>query len=332
MTRSDSAATARAVEAGEETGAGGEGDSPKKKTRPASAFFRTSLGGGDSPASSSNGALPPTSSFSSASHALSSSLSSNSSTSVLSSSTSGGGGSGVGPRKSGGQLWESVSSVFGFGSTSNPSSSSSTPQNMKPLMLSDAAASARKLDPAEEIDEDEDDRRERERIRNEMLQAGFEPPPASQALAHRPSLSSRPSYSSSSGSPSLAAAAPASPRTLEAQRLASLARLSQQETAAKADLQQGKASGFTDPPAKRFSAGRMERRHSSGRSLSYRTSSGGSSLVGEEGLGLGLALEEKEEEGKEGGAAGGAAGGADEGKLGKAFKRLSTAWTSPAMQ
>jgi hypothetical protein len=55
-------------------------------------------------------------------------------------------------------------------------------------------------------------------------------------------------------------------------------------------------------------------------------------LVGEEGLGLGLALEEKEEEGKEGGAAGGAAGGADEGKLGKAFKRLSTAWTSPAMQ
>lgn len=336
MARSDSAVTAKGRSGEEEqtvAAAGGaqDGDSPKKKARPASAFFRTSLGASDSPSQNGGTSFAP-------SHALSSSLSSNSSASGTSSGAAGA----SGPRKSGGQLWESVSSVFGFSSSTSSATStaSSAPSNIKPLMLSDAAASARKLDPAEEIDEDEDDRRERERIRNEMLQAGFEPPPAS-ALAtagatsqqHRPSLSTRPSYSSStsigSRSPALSSSlslststAPASPRTQEESRLASLARLERQETIAKAELQQGKASGFTEPPLRRFNS---SRRHSSARSSTLSSRSGEGSEAGAEGLGLGLGIEERKEEEKDGGAQ-------EEGKLGKAFKRLSTAWTSPAMQ
>lgn len=276
LSRSSASADAAPIPASTSTKL--EQTSPAKKARPASALFRTSLGG-ESPSSAASSAQPSTPTASTSFAAS------------LSSSTSSNPNSTNAPRKSGGLSWDAVSSVFGFGG----SSTTTTPQssNMKPLMLS-AESSARKLDPAEEIDEDEDDRRERERIRAEMLQLGFEPGPprlADPTASARPPLVTRLSHSFSaslSGSPhdslsrslssssiasssASASRAPSSPRTLERERLATLARLEAQEAVAKAELKEGRSSGFTEAPVKRFS-GRLERRHSS---LSYRASGGG---------------------------------------------------------
>ncbi|GAA5823505.1 hypothetical protein JCM11251_000660 [Rhodosporidiobolus azoricus] len=314
MTRSGSAEPTPPSKGGE----GGGGGAKERKPRPASVgIFRTA-------ASTAAAALPftPTSSASSASPAnLSASTSSQPLTPSISSAPAPSSAGASGPRKSGGLTWDSVSSVFGFGS----SSATSTPpsNSMKPLILS--SDSARKLDPAEE-DEDEDDRRERERIRAEMLQLGFDPPP-SRLSAGRPSLSR---------SSSLAAV----PRTPEEERQTTLEQLERQEQEAKAELQQGRSSGFTDPPQRSLSM-RMERRHSrTGGSISYRHSTSpslGGARNGDvspvsgngEPPALGLGIKEEEGEGKEVGGDGGE--GEQKTGIGKALRRLSNAWGSPTL-
>ncbi|BGO98591.1 hypothetical protein RTBOTA2_003103 [Rhodotorula toruloides] len=166
-----------------------------------------------------------------------------------------------GPRKSGGFGWDSVSSVFSSFSRSTsatPSPSASAP--MKPLVL---AESARKLEVGEEY-EDEEDRKERARIRQEMVQLGFDPPP--------PSRLSRPPTT-----PSPNARSPGDGGLRDAERAKAL------EALARNELKEGRSSGFTEPPQRRMSL-LAQRRNSS------RVSIGGASDLGlgiKGGLGIG---------------------------------------------
>ncbi|GAA6016061.1 hypothetical protein JCM10207_004428 [Rhodosporidiobolus poonsookiae] len=268
--------------------------SPTKKPRPSSVgFFRSASAQPEGAAPSSSAAMFSTSTAPG-----------------LSASTSSAPSGGSGPRKSGGLTWDNVTSVFGFGS-SLASSTSSQPSNIKPLVL--GSSEARKLELADEL-EDEDDRRERERIRNEMLQLGFDPPPPSR-LSPNPNV----------------------PRSPEQDRASALASLSRAEQQAKAELAEGRSSGFTDPPTKRMSL-RMERRHSGrGASVSYSHSPVGTPGVDEEGAPTGLGIQEVEGEGggekerkeeKEG-----EEGKKDEGAgIGARLKRMSiSAWSSPTL-
>ncbi|CDR43467.1 hypothetical protein NBRC10512_002847 [Rhodotorula toruloides] len=166
-----------------------------------------------------------------------------------------------GPRKSGGFGWDSVSSVFSSFSRSTsatPSPSAAAP--MKPLVL---AESARKLEVGEEY-EDEEDRKERARIRQEMVQLGFDPPP--------PSRLSRPPTT-----PSPNAHSPGDGGLRSAERAKAL------EALARNELKEGRSSGFTEPPQRRMSL-LAQRRNSS------RASIGGASDLGlgiQGGLGIG---------------------------------------------
>ncbi|GEM08376.1 hypothetical protein Rt10032_c05g2393 [Rhodotorula toruloides] len=161
-----------------------------------------------------------------------------------------------GPRKSGGFGWESVSSVFSSFSRSTsatPSPSASAP--MKPLVL---AENARKLELGEEY-EDEEDRKERARIRQEMVQMGFDPPPPSR-LSRQPTTPS-----------------PGDGALRDSERAKAL------EALARNELKEGRSSGFTEPPQRRMSL-LAQRRNSS------RASIGGASDFGlgiKGGLGIG---------------------------------------------
>ncbi|BGP15177.1 hypothetical protein JCM10213_008683 [Rhodosporidiobolus nylandii] len=284
----------------------------EKKARPSSSFFRTPTAA----------AVPATPS------SATSFTSAGAYGAPLTPSTSASSSSAAGPRKSGGLTWDGISSVFGFGSSASSASSTAvTPSSssMKPLILSNdssssSAAGARKVDPLEEDDEDEDDRRERERIRKEMLQAGFEPAPSRLRASASPTP---PPHSHSA------------PRTPEDERQRTLERLEQQEVQAKRELKEGRSSGFTDPPARRLSL-RMERRHSARGSISYKHTP--PTEVGEGVLGAGFAGEPpalglgiKEEDGEE------LRGGGEKDKVeeekgfGKALRRLSKTWTSPTL-
>ncbi|BGP31250.1 hypothetical protein JCM10296v2_003014 [Rhodotorula toruloides] len=159
-----------------------------------------------------------------------------------------------GPRKSGGFGWDSVSSVFSSFSRSTsatPSPSASAP--MKPLVL---AESARKLEVGEEC-EDEEDRKERARIRQEMVQLGFDPPP--------PSRLSRPPTT-----PSPNARSPGDGGLRDAERAKAL------EALARNELKEGRSSGFTEPPQRRMSL------------LAQRRNSSRASIGGASDLGLGI--------------------------------------------
>ncbi|GAA5889770.1 hypothetical protein JCM5296_002337 [Sporobolomyces johnsonii] len=303
---------------------------PPKKVRPSSGFF---------------GRAPQEPSTLTTATAQSVGLSA-----TLSSTSSVGSSAAPGPRKSGGLSWDGISSVFGFGSSSSAASTTSgaarsrsttltsTPSHashvshsslsapgMKPLMLS-AEGAARKLDVDEE---DEDDMRERERLRAEMAQHGIAYAPAlalagslsSSSSSSRPRLSPRLSSSSASSTASLT---PPAAAVVVAEK--QLKTLEQQEEEAKAELKEGRSSGFTEPPQRRMS--RIERRSSTRSSVSL--SSGGSATP----LGLGIkdaageaarVVEAPTEGDKD------AAGGEADGPIGKALKRLSRGWTSPSL-
>ncbi|GAA5864394.1 hypothetical protein JCM1840_000479 [Sporobolomyces johnsonii] len=271
---------------------------------------------------------------------------------TLSSTSSVGSTAAPGPRKSGGLSWDGFSSVFGFGSSSSAASTTSgaarsrsttltsTPSHashvshsslsapgMKPLMLS-AEGAARKLDVDEE---DEDDMRERERLRAEMAQHGIAYAPAlalagslsSSSSSSRPRLSPRLSSSSASSTASLTPPTAAAAVVVAEKQLKTL---EQQEEEAKAELKEGRSSGFTEPPQRRMS--RIERRSSTRSSVSL--SSGGSATP----LGLGIkdaageaarVVEAPTEGDKD------AASGEADGPIGKALKRLSRGWASPTL-
>ncbi|GAA5919438.1 hypothetical protein JCM1841_002390 [Sporobolomyces salmonicolor] len=250
-----------------------------------------------------------------------------------------------GPRKSGGLSWDGISSVFGFGSSSSAASTTSagaalsrsttltsTPSyashashssisapGMKPLILS-AEGAPRKLDVDEE---DEEDMRERERLRAEMAQHGIAYAPAlalagsASSGAARPRLSPR--FSSSSGSSTASSFTPPAAAVADKQ----LKTLERQEEEAKAELKEGRSSGFTEPPQRRMS--RIERRSSTRSSMSL--PSGGSLGLGiKDGAGEAPKVVESPAEGDTD-----AAGAEADGPIGKALKRLSRGWTSPSL-
>lgn len=225
-------------------------------------------------------------------------------------------------RKSGGGLLESVTSVFSFsrGASLSPSPGpgpGSSQSGMKPLMLAD---SARKLDPVDDL-EDEDDLRERARIHNEMVQLGFDPPPVSRlavAGAGRRAVSTSPRLGTSPGELD-------GPVETHSPVLMSP---EEQEQHARNELREGRSSGFTEPPARRMSIAR--RRQSLRRSP--RPSDGPGDVV------VGLGIDEEFAPADYFGPVGKSlspgppVSPSDEAPaLRKAFRRLSAAFTSPSV-
>jgi hypothetical protein len=222
-------------------------------------------------------------------------------------------------RKSGGGLLESVTSVFSFsrGPSLSPSPGPGPSQGgMKPLMLAD---SARKLDPVDDL-EDEDDLRERARIHNEMVQLGFDPPPVSRlavAGAGRRAASTSPRLGTSPGELD-------GPVETHSPVLMSP---EEQEQHARTELKEGRSSGFTEPPTRRMSIAR--RRQSLRRSP--RPSDGPGDVV------VGLGIDEESAPADYFGPVGKSlspgppVSPSDEAPaLRKAFRRLSAAFTSPS--
>jgi len=209
----------------------------------------------------------------------------------------------TGPRKSGGGVWDSVASVFSLSrSTSSAAPPSPAPTGgMKPLMLADPAA--RKVEFGDEFEDDED-RRERERIRAEMVQLGFDPPPASRFAA---GASPRPASSTSPlPSPSLGGGrSPGESSLRDSERARALEALERQDAARGATL--------TEMPQRRMSL--LGQRKNSARTNSE--------------LGLGIegaplpAIPATEDEAQP------ATGAGAESGPRKALRRLSAAWSSP---
>lgn len=229
-------------------------------------------------------------------------------------------------RKSGGGLLESVTSVFSFsrGPSLSPSPGPGpapglSPGGMKPLMLAD---SARKLDPVDDL-EDEDDRRERARIHNEMVQLGFDPPPVSRlavAGAGRRATSTSPRLET----------APSEVDGLVEAHSPVLMSPEEQEQHARNELREGRSSGFTEPPTRRMS---IARRRQSLRRSPHPPDSPGNVVVG-------LGIDEESAghptdyfgSGSPSPSTGPTVSPSDEAPaLRKAFRRLSAAFTSPSM-
>ncbi|GAA5986470.1 hypothetical protein JCM10908_003766 [Rhodotorula pacifica] len=167
-------------------------------------------------------------------------------------------------------LLESVSSVFSFGRATSTSPSPAGNGGMKPLMLP-AESAARKLEIAEDV-EDEEDRRERARIHDEMVQLGFEPPPTSRLAAAAAGAGRR----SASTSP-LIGSPPTGSFAGSSSRSPSLMTPEEQEKHAFNELKEGRSSGFTEPPPRRMSI-LAQRRQSLRRSPGL--SDGPTSMVG----------------------------------------------------
>lgn len=155
------------------------------------------------------------------------------------------------PRRATGLL-ESVTSVFAFnrGPVSSPSPSPSPVQGQggnptEPLALAD---SVRRLDLDDDL-EDEEDRRERERIHAEMIQLGFDPPPASRLAA---ASSRHTSTSPSIGTPAEVYSYEMSPGTRSGASSNTMI-LEEQEQHVLNELKAGRSSGFTIPPPRRMS-------------------------------------------------------------------------------
>lgn len=228
-------------------------------------------------------------------------------------------------RKSGGGLLETVTSVFSFsrGPSLSPSpgpapESSQGQGGMKPLMLAD---SARKLDPVDDL-EDEDDRRERAKFHNEMLQLGFEPPSVSRlaaAGAGRRAVSTSPRLGTSPGVLD-GLVETHSPVLLTPE---------EQEQHARNELEEGRSSGFTEPPPRQMSM--VARRRQSLKRSPRPSDSPGDVVVG-------LGIDEESAAADHFGPASKSVSPAppvspsDEAPtLRKAFRRLSTAFTSPSL-
>ena len=224
-------------------------------------------------------------------------------------------------RKAGGGLLESVTSVFSFSRGPSLSPSPGPSQGgMKPLMLAD---SARKLDPVDDL-EDEDDRRERARIHNEMVQLGFDPPPVS-----RLAVAGATGRRATSTSPRLGTS-PSEVDGLVETHSPVLMSPEEQEQHARNELKEGRSSGFTEPPTRRMSIAR--RRQSLKRSPRPPDSPG--NVV----VGLGIDEESAGHPADYFGSVspspstGPPVSPSDEAPaLRKAFRRLSAAFTSPSM-
>ena len=236
----------------------------------------------------------------------------------------------TGPRKSGGGVWDSVASVFSLGrSTSSATGPPSSPAvapgagGMKPLVLADAQA--RKVEFGDEFEDDED-RRERERIRAEMVHLGFDPPPASRLAAAAPgaggALGASPRTTSTSTSPlpspSLGGRSPGETSLRDHERARALEALEKQDAA--------RGTTLTELPQRRMSLlGQQQRRQGSRASLSLSSSPSPSpSLSGDVGLGIGLDGAPASQDGT-------SSPPVAEGGARKALRRLSSAWSSPPL-
>ncbi|ORY91517.1 hypothetical protein BCR35DRAFT_349332 [Leucosporidium creatinivorum] len=227
--------------------------------------------------------------------------------------------------RKGGLGWDSFSSVFSSAlsrtsASPSPSPSGNNPlpptpgSGLKPLTLP-AEVSARKL----EVEEDEDDIRERERLRATMAQHGLEPASAgNQWGAHVPS-----------GAPD-SPSPPPPPKDVEAEAAAVIISTKQREEDAKAELNQGRASGFTDAPKKRRPGSmRSSSRSSSismnglGIGIDGRVTPEGSPALGESVTGSPRPMPSPK--------AGEAETGEEQPIWGKAMRRLSRGWASPPL-
>ncbi|KAM0745742.1 hypothetical protein T439DRAFT_384060 [Meredithblackwellia eburnea MCA 4105] len=173
--------------------------------------------------------------------------------------------------------WNSVSSIFTRQSQQNAQSSSTPTTAPRPFSLS-SEGSARKL----EVEEDEDDIRERERLRAELALHGLED--SGNSWGSRPNSRPGSHGTRSNGSPQsnldhpispvqgpmspsqgsiFATPLPDDPTDLDALAQASPLAASQirsiekKEKEAKSELDQGRASGFTEPKPRRHRPGSM---------------------------------------------------------------------------
>lgn len=187
---------------------------------------------------------------------------------------------------------------------------------MKPLLLS-ADGSARKL----EVEEDEEDLRERERLRAEMAQLGIE----ERQLGNQAWNKTSTTNSSAPDSPS----PPPPPKDVETEAVERILETKQREEDAKAELNQGRASGFTEAP--------QRRKPGSMRSHSQSSSIGGFGAVG---LGIDGRVTPPQGSPSIGGGGSGSvppsprvdgAGAEEQPVWGKALRRLSRGWSSPPM-
>ncbi|KAK4698848.1 hypothetical protein P7C70_g7423, partial [Phenoliferia sp. Uapishka_3] len=185
--------------------------------------------------------------------------------------------------------WDGISSLFsgvsGGGHRSTPSITNPAAAGLKPFVLgSDATTAPRKL----EVEEDEDDLRERERLRAEMALHGLQDSGnkewSEKQKQKRSSLSGRSTTSSTGGSPTLSVSGagsqsrPVSAEILKkAEDTAALQikAIEEKEKVAKIELGEGRASGFTEPKPRRIRPGSQR-------------SSRSSSSRGGDGVGLGI--------------------------------------------
>ncbi|GAA5844079.1 hypothetical protein JCM9279_003725 [Rhodotorula babjevae] len=295
---------------------------PDKKPRPASiGFFRSTAPSSSTPSGAAAASTPvrrtdPSTPLSTASFVTAPSATPASPTVT-------------GPRKSGGGVWDSVASVFSLGrstsSATGPPSSPAVAGGIKPLVLADAHA--RKVEFGDEFEDDED-RRERERIRAEMVTLGFDPPPTSRLAAAAPggggggALGASSRTTSPVPSPSLGGRSPGESSLREHERARALEALEKQDAARRTTL--------TELPQRRMSLlGQQQRRQGSRASLSASTSPSPSlSLSGDVGLGIGLDGAAATQEGT---SSSPPPASASEGGARKALRRLSSAWSSPPL-
>ncbi|SCZ98764.1 BZ3500_MvSof-1268-A1-R1_Chr7-1g09264 [Microbotryum saponariae] len=203
---------------------------------------------------------------------------------------------------------DTLSAVLPFTLTRTPQVASAVPTGMKPLRLT-SDGSARKVAISDEI-EDEDDIRERELLRQEMARIGISSTAASDPTSALPTAStggnnwigkkssssdrssstrhsvgsassSNPGDSSLSGSTRTTQTSPPTPQEIDAEVQEVLQLRVVKEKQAKEALEQGKASGFTEP--RRLSRPSSLMRHPSRSSVSYIT--GSATPIG---IGLGI--------------------------------------------
>ncbi|KAL8290077.1 hypothetical protein RQP46_003016 [Phenoliferia psychrophenolica] len=235
-----------------------------------------------------NPAQPPATTFRNSSYTLSprDSVSANGTTATAANPTAA-----AGERSAGGRRilgWETLSSVFsGSGSTKGeknaaPLVSPSANPGLKPFVLGFDPNAPRKL----ETEEDDDDIRERERLRAEMALHGLQDSGNSQSWGSRRTSTSTPR------TPDVATLSPGSPNPpvspvdldelyktspLVAEQIAAqqIKVTLEKEQVAKTELEQGRASGFTESIPRRQRPGSMR-------------SSRSSSSRGESSVGLGI--------------------------------------------
>ncbi|KAK4055527.1 hypothetical protein OIV83_000073 [Microbotryomycetes sp. JL201] len=211
------------------------------------------------------------------------------------------------------------SSLLGLarGSSSSALPSPGTPNTSRISANETASSSARKLDTH---DEDEDDLRERERLRAEMAMHGIQDEESGNQWGARTPLMSSPAIASTRATDrELLNTPPPPPKDLtpeeRIQAEAVLQSRADEEAQAKSDLKQGKASGFTEPVKR----------------PSIRSRASSSSASGIVGLGIvdpepeqGQTVEVKSPKTES------VNGGATPGDTwSKTFKRLSMGWQSP---